>query len=422
MMTKTDTQIKKALKAVDGNISETARALNMAKTTLYDRISRTPELKEYLQELKEKQENKKLAEIEKAVNEIEFNSNIVTHREVIGIGEDYTSEDKIRKRFNLNKAEHPLEAVNISPLDGGSVIKTTRFKKNKDFDKLAPFAELIYAPKNYKVKRTASKLQRDREGFRLALIESDPHCHPVHFDFELNEVLNKFGKKLAPDESIGLGDDVHNDDFSRFPVEDAKLYSPLWNDVEIAREMTLGRVNALPEGTKFTRLVGNHDEPRNNKRLIQTVGAANANLLLKSWDDVLGYKEMGIDMILGDGGPNYPYGHYTPDGTDIRFIHGGPKSLEQYLDKYGITTVCGHYHTKEIITTHNQRQELIHGYKIPSLAKPDQGYSQDPKGHCQGFAVGTFYDNGKSIIEYADWDPKLKVLTFRGEQLKYTGS
>jgi len=420
----TSNNIKKALKAVNGNITLAARELELSRTTLHDHIHRTPELLVCLKELRLKEEEKKLKKKEALIEaELEINSNVAVHREVISPeNANFTSEKQIREKFDLEDAEYPLESININKTDNGPIIKTSRFKKNKDYDKLKPFAELIYAPKNYKVNPKLSRIKQERQGFRLALIESDLHCHPVHFDFEFNEVINQFGKWLAPDESIGLGDDVHNDDFGKYPVEDVKLYSPLWKDVEIAREVTLGRVNVLPEGTKFTRLVGNHDEPRNNKKLINSVGAENSKLLLKSWDKVMGYEEMGINMILGDGGANYPYGYYEPEGQKIRFIHGGPLSLESYLDKYGITTVCGHWHTKQIITTHNQQQEIVNGYKMPSVAKSNQGYRQDPKGHCQGVGVATFYDDGTHRIEYADWDPNRKLISFRDKQFKYNGS
>lgn len=409
--------IIRALAEARGVISEAAKTLGMPRKTLSDQINRDANLLAIKNDLVADRENEERNEEPTVV--VTDGGKTVSFRQEDTDVKQFKSADEVLEELGYSPEDYETDRVAFSTTAKGRFIKNATFKKIKDVDKLKPFAKLIYAPKNYTVSPKLSRIKQERTGYKVALIETDAHCHPVHFDYELDTMVNLLGKKLAPDYSLGLGDDVHNDDFSRFPIEDVKLYSPLHKDVEIAREMTLGRVNSLPEGTKFVRIVGNHDEPRNNKKLIQMVGPANAKLLLKSWDQVLGYGDMGVEMILGDGGPNYPYAYYEING--MRFIHGHGQ-LENYLNRYGKTTVCGHEHTKEVITSRNQQNEVIFGYKVPSLARSDQGYHQNPKKHSQGFAVATLFDDGSNSLEYADWNPDTKILTFRGEQYKYNGS
>lgn len=205
-----------------------------------------------------------------------------------------------------------------------------------------------------------------------------------------------------------------------FPSISRHKDNPEWDAdpntcIQAGYEMLRDYVEASPL-TKWTKLLGNHDERIRNEQLLRAERLYGIKPAATREDPIqeqalsirrlLHLDTLGIDLVVPDGGYQHAQ-HSVADGIVVR--HGwltGANAPLKSLQGIDFSLVVGHTHKQSLIkrVTHGQngeiREQIAAETGCMCLVKGGLGYAVDPS-WSQGFATITAWDVGGYNVELA---------------------
>lgn len=398
----TNERVIDALNTHRGNVTQTAKALDVARTTLRDFIAR---------------------------NDIPVNKTrptaVVDQQEIYLDPEmQFSSPGQVMEYLDLDENEYNVEKITFSHRvlrDGNKAILNIAFKKRE-----RTAAEVIASISSQKVvygRRKKPSIRTDRD-HKVAIIAADFHAtHGV--DWELHDTALRIYNELRPDRFIVLGDLLDFNSLSRFAKTDPRWVSGLDEDVYTGRTILKDISESVPDETEKELVDGNHDKYLENWLLNDApLGAANLDVF--QMENILKLNEFGFERTTSEEGPSYPYTTVEIIPDVLVAIHGettgkgAGNAVRKVIEKYGMSVVMAHVHRYAAIL-HRIGDVDHYGFECPSMAKPDLGYAKKPD-HSQGFLVFNYWKDGSFTHEHAKWDRSKKQLILRDKIWKYKGA
>ena len=250
------------------------------------------------------------------------------------------------------------------------------------------------------------------DGRSLTVVVGDQQA-PFH-DLECHRLFLAWLQANQPEFGILTGDTLD------FPSISRHKDNPEWDAnpnacIQAGYEMLRDYVEASP-GTRWTKLLGNHDERIRNEQLLRAerlygirpaaTGEDPDPLAALSLQRLLHLDTLGIELIEPHGG----YQHAQADiaeGLVVR--HGwltGANTAAKSLQNVDFSMIVGHTHkqSQHRRITHGQDGEITQQIGTETgcmcLVKGGLGYATDPT-WSQGFATATVWDDGGFNVELA---------------------
>lgn len=399
-------EITKSLKENDGNISKTAKDLDIPRTTLRDYIHNSEDLMTLISSLKTKIGEKKTSKGKEV--------NVQKH----GVLQEIENEVKLAEHLGISLDDFEIDTITYR--SASDSVYQAKFK-SVDFDK-EKLIKRAYEPVVYKPrKRKTAQKNKDHKSW---IIKADYHA-PRGTDEELHEVSLEAMKYIKPDAYIDLGDGSDFNALSRFAKNDMRWFSDFNEDILATRQLLADNTAALSDDAEKHYIYGNHCF-RYVRWLLNDAPPGFADVEDFQLENLLRLDTFGFKLAESDTGPAYPYGEVELIPDILAATHGdrcrkgGANSVRILVETEGKSYLMGHVHDYGS-TSVRIGKKIHYGFEVASMAKHDLGYARNPD-HAQGFAVVNTFPDNTFMVEHAKWDPSRKVLNFRNKQWKYKGA
>lgn len=269
---------------------------------------------------------------------------------------------------------------------------------------LFPAVESQYvAPRNF----------RPPNGSKLVVLVGDQQA-PYH-DSGLHELFRQWLARNRPHEGVLIGDTVDFPDISRHkdnPEWHVKAQECVNSGYLVLRDYV-----RASEGTRWRKLLGNHDERIRNEQLNRAerlYGIHPADIpgeepeIVNEIERLLRLKSLGVDLVE-------PRGNYTHAQIKLseRLIvrHGwltGRNSAAASLKQLSCSIVVGHTHKQAVHhrTVHDadKHNDVLTGIETGCMCRLEDGlgYAVDPD-WVNGFATATVWQDGRFHIDLAKY-------------------
>lgn len=317
----------------------------------------------------------------------------------------------------LDPEEWQVEGATINEWDGPAGGGTTityhqaklQLKRKRPLELLLPGRQpLIQRPRKVKLNPTLRK-------HRLVVMVGDQQA-PYH-DKTLHRLFATWLDDVEPDEGVLVGDTVDFPDISRHadnPECDATVQECIDSGVQILHDYTMASSD-----TKWTKLMGNHDERIRNYQINQAAklygvrsgllpGEVAGNAAL-SIPHLLRLDELGIDFIDPKGKydqAQFALSKYLAVRHGWLVAKGAGKSALSTLDHLGYSIVVGHTHRQSIV--HQTKHDIDGttstrvGVETGCMCKIGLGYAV-AEDWQQGWATATIWPDGTFHVDLATY-------------------
>jgi hypothetical protein len=327
---------------------------------------------------------------------------------------DLTTPEEAMAARGLDPQEWEVKNMTVNEWDSlgpGGKPRTMRqlklyLAKRTPFRFVFPAVETEYrAPKKW----------RPPNGSRLVVFVGDQQA--PYQDPKLHDLFRQWLYRNRPHEGILIGDTLDLPTISRHK-DNPEWHVPVQECINAGYLVLRDYVRAS-EGTRWQKLIGNHDERIRNELLTR----AERLYRIRPADipgepqeeDALSIRRLlhldalGIDLIVPRG--NYTHAQIQlTDGLIVR--HGwltGANSAAASLRRLSCSIVVGHTHKQRI--THrtvydaHKRPTLLKGVETGCMCKIEDGlgYTVDPD-WVNGFATATVWADGRFHIDLAQYE------------------
>lgn len=331
---------------------------------------------------------------------------------------DLSDSAELLRGRNLDPEEWEITSLRVNEWDSptGEVMTQLRVNvvRKRGFE-LQP----AFEPDDYEAPKKYSKAPSDSA--RLIALVGDQQA-PYH-DEDLHEIFCEWLRDNQPEEGILMGDTVDFPDISRHP-QNPEHDRSVQDCVNAGYLLLRDYVQASPT-TKWTKLIGNHDERirarlLHHQTLLHEVRRADVpgeEPELPVWNvgHLLRLEALGVDLIE----PNGSYEHAQANlSKHLAARHGwlatkgsGTSALKT-LEHLGYSVVVGHTHRQSLVhkTTHD-----IDGSPT-TLAAAETGCMCRIDG--LGYTVAPDWQNGFATASiHNDGTFKIDLATYAGESL-----
>lgn len=323
-----------------------------------------------------------------------------------------TPEEALRAR-GLDPAEWEVKDMIVGEWDamaaGGEPITMRQFKlilhRRAPIKFVFPAVETEYR---------APKAWRPPNGSRLVVLVGDQQA--PYQDPKLHDLFRQWLERNRPHEGVLIGDTVD------FPSISRHKDNPEWHvsvqECINAGYLVLRDYVRASEGTRWTKLVGNHDERIRNELLNRAERLYNVRPAdvpgeapetdALSLRRLLHLDALGIELVI-------PKGNYTHAQVQVSpqlvVRHGwltGKNSAEASLKSLSYSLVVGHTHKQRI---HNRTvydssggHTTLTGVETGCMCRIEEGlgYAVDPD-WVNGFATASVWPDGRFQIDLAKY-------------------
>lgn len=315
----------------------------------------------------------------------------------------------------LDPSEWQIEGATINEWDGpaGEGTTITYHQAKLQLKRRRPL-ELLLPGRQPMVRIGGPARKAPQRDSRLVVMVGDQQA-PYH-DETLHRLFTDWLTDNQPDEGVLVGDTVDFPDISRHadnPEQDATVQECIDSGVQILHDY------AMAAPTKWTKLMGNHDERIRNYQINQAAKLYGVRPGLLP-GEVAGHAALSIPHLLrlDELGINFidPNGKYDQaQHTLSKYLavrhgwlaaKGAGRSALSTLDHLGYSIVVGHTHRQSIV--HQTKHDIDGttstrvGVETGCMCKIGLGYAV-AEDWQNGFATATIWPDGEFHIDLATY-------------------